>query len=189
MKIKALFIAGILLIVASILVYTHPWQKQSSEEIVAWNVTLVGADGQQKVLTYDEIKAMPAYTGRGGFFTTVGVINGPYQARGVPIKDLCDLIGGVAPSDIVMISAVDGYSTVLDYEHVMGDFITYNPQTMKEVPHGELKPIIMYEQDGQVLTQDEGKPLRIAVVGTDGLLTEGLYWTKWINKIEVMKAN
>lgn len=186
MKIKIIYLAGILLIAASILTYTHPWQ-QNADDFAAWNVTLVGADGQQKVLSYDEIKAMPAYTGHGGFFTTVGVVNGPYQGKGIPIKDLCELVGGITPSDIIMISASDGYSTVLDYDHVIGEFITYNPQTLKEVPHGDLKPILMYEQDGKSLTQDEGQPLRIAVVGTEELLTEGLYWTKWVNRIEVIK--
>jgi hypothetical protein len=29
-------------------------------------------------------------------------------------------------------------------------------------------------------------PLRIAVVGDKALLTEGHYWVKWVNKIEVI---
>jgi DMSO/TMAO reductase YedYZ molybdopterin-dependent catalytic subunit len=188
MKVKLLLITGILLIAASVLVYTHPWQVKSGED-PAWNLTLVGVDGEQKILTRDEITAMSAYTGHGGFFTTVGVVNGPYTARGIPLTDLCELVGGVTPSDIITIYAIDGYSTVLDYDHIMGNFITYNPQNLKEVPHGELKPILMYEQDGKPLSQENGKPLRIAVVGTDGLLVEGHYWTKWVNKIEVVEVN
>ena len=77
MKPVIFFAIGILLIVCAVLVYTHPWQ---GKETVAWDVTLVGADGQQKVLTYDQIKAMPAYTGHGGFFNTAGIVNGPYQS-------------------------------------------------------------------------------------------------------------
>jgi DMSO/TMAO reductase YedYZ molybdopterin-dependent catalytic subunit len=60
---------------------------------------------------------------------------------------------------------------------------------MKEVLHGELKLILMYEQDGKSLSQDGGKPLRVAIVGTDGLLTEGNMWIKWVNKIAVMKVS
>lgn len=189
MKARVFLIVGILFIVASILSYVRPWQAQSREEPIAWNITLAGADGEQKILTYDEITAMPTYVGHGGFFTTVGVINGPYEAKGVPLRDLCELVGGVTPSEIVMVSAADGYSTVFDYDQIMGNFITYSPQTLAEVPHGELEPILMYEQDGKSLSEESGKPLRIAVVGTDGLLTEGLYWTKWVTKIEIIKVN
>ena len=186
MKALALFVIGTLLIVSSVLVYTHPWQGKDS---VVWNVTLDGADGQQKVLTYNEIKTMPAYSGKGGFFTTTGVVNGPFQVKGVPLIDLCNLVGGVTSSEAVMVSAKDGYSSIFDYDQLMGGLITYDPKTIKEVPHSELKIVLMYEQDGKPLSQDDGKPLRLAIIGTDGLLEEGNMWTKWITKIEIVKVN
>jgi len=186
MKALALFVIGTLLIVSSVLVYTHPWQGKDS---VVWNVMLDGADGQQKVLTYNEIKTMPAYSGKGGFFTTTGVVNGPFQVKGVPLIDLCNLVGGVTSSEAVMVSAKDGYSSIFDYDQLMGGLITYDPKTIKEVPHSELKIVLMYEQDGKPLSQDDGKPLRLAIIGTDGLLEEGNMWTKWITKIEVVKVN
>ena len=180
----ALLVVGIVFLGAAVFVYT---EKGSHSDVTAnWQVTLIGSNGEQKTLSYAEIKTMVAYTGHGGFFTTTGVVNGPYEARGVPIEDLCALVGGLTPSDLVMVSAADGYSTMLDYDQVKGNFITYDPANMKEVPHGELKPILMYEQDGASLTDDGGKPLRLAIVGPEGLLTEGLYWVKWINKIAVI---
>ena len=180
----ALLVVGIIFIGAAIFVYTG--QVSHSDVTANWQVTLIGSNGEQKTLSYAEIKTMVAYTGHGGFFTTTGVVNGPYEARGVPIEDLCALVGGLTPSDLVIVSAADGYSTMLDYDQVKGNFITYDLTTMKEVPHGELKPILMYEQDGASLTDDGGKPLRLAIVGPEGLLTEGLYWVKWINKIAVI---
>jgi DMSO/TMAO reductase YedYZ molybdopterin-dependent catalytic subunit len=180
-----LFIAGVLLIISAILVYTYPWQRES----INWDLTLTGADGQQMVLTYNEIRAIPAYTGLGGFFTTTGVVNGPYKVTGVPLVDLCNLVGGLTSSDAIMVSASDGYSSLFDYDQIMGGIVTSDPKTLKEVPHGELKLVLMYELGGKTLTQDGGRPLRIAVVGKDGLLTEGNMWIKWVNKIEVMKEN
>ena|GEM_PF-921442 len=187
LKPLVLFIVGTLLIVSSILVYTHPWQGNG--ESIAWNLTLVGPDGQQKILTYKEIKAMPAYRGHGGFFTTTGVVNGPYIAKGVPVIDLCQLVGGLTPSEAIMASATDGYSSIFDYDQIMGGFITYDPKTMKEVSHGEIKLVLMYELDGKPLPQEDGKPLRLAIIGKDSLLTEGNMWIKWITKIEVMKVS
>ena len=180
----ALLITGILLLAAA--GATYAWQGSTGDITATWSVTISGHDGVQKTLSFDDIKAMTPYDGRGGFFTTTGVINGPYTARGVPIEDLCALVGGLNANDFVKVSASDGYSTMLDYAHVKGDFITYDPVTLKEKEHGELKPVLMYQQDGAALTADSGKPLRLAIVGRDGLLTEGLYWIKWINKIEII---
>jgi DMSO/TMAO reductase YedYZ molybdopterin-dependent catalytic subunit len=178
--------AGILCIaVASV---TYAWMETRPEEIVTWNVTLIGSNSEQRILQYNEITAMPAYAGHGGFFTSVGVVNGPYEGKGVPLSNLCELVGGVTPSDIVMISAVDGYSALFDYDQIMGGFITYNPENLREVPHGELKLILMYELDGKPLSDYNGRPLRLAVVGQDELLTEGLYWVKWVDRIEVIEV-
>ena len=77
-----LLIAGILLIAAA--GATYAWQGKSSDITATWSVTVSGPNAAQKTLSFDDIKAMTPYTGRGGFFTTTGVINGPYTARGVP---------------------------------------------------------------------------------------------------------
>jgi DMSO/TMAO reductase YedYZ molybdopterin-dependent catalytic subunit len=182
-KATFILIAGVLLIAAAIVI---TWLQIPHQENVEWDVTLIGSSGEEMTLTYDEIRALPQYEGRGGFFTSVGYINGPYRLRGVPILELCDLVGGITSQDIIFISADDGYSTVLDYRQVTGDFITYDPDTMKEVPHRELKLILMYELDGRMPSHEEGRPVRLAIAGEEDLLTEGLYWVKWVKCIEVI---
>jgi DMSO/TMAO reductase YedYZ molybdopterin-dependent catalytic subunit len=129
---------------------------------------------------------MEPMTAQGGFFSTTGMIYGPYETRGVSIEDLCNLVGGIGPSDLVYVSAVDGYSSVFDYEQVAGNLPTYDPVTMKEVPHEKLGLVLIYELDGEPLSYDDGSPLRLAVVGSESLLTEGFYWVKWVDQIEVV---
>ena len=182
-----LVIVGILCVVGTVAVYAL--ERGNNQDRVEWNVTLVGAGGEQKTLSYDEIKAMPSYEGWGGFFSTAGVVSGPFKVKGVPLESLCEQVGGVSPSQAVLVYAVDGYSMVFDYDQISGKFDTYDPQTMKPTPHGELKLILMYREDGKPLSHDDGKPLRIATAGTDKLLTEGHFWVKWINKIEVININ
>ena len=183
-KASVFLIVGIICIATAIVTYV--WSENHPEETITWNVTLIGNNSEQKILHYDEITAMTAYIGHGGFITSVGVVNGPYECKGVPLSDLCELVGGVTPFDIVMISAADGYSAVFDYDQFIGGFVTYNPENLKEVPHGELKLILIYELDGNPLSDYDGRPLRLAVVGRDALLTEGVYWVKWVDKIEVI---
>jgi DMSO/TMAO reductase YedYZ molybdopterin-dependent catalytic subunit len=189
---KFLLVASVPLVLALValtLLAVRPWQGQADAETKAWKVTLVGREGAERTLSYDDITSLPSYKGNGGFFTTVGVVYGPYEAKGVTLSELCKLVGGVTPSDFVMVSATDGYSFVFDYDQIMGDFITYSSEDLKETPHDELRTILMYQQDGKPLSHEDGKPLRIAIVGTKkGLLVEGSYWVKWVNRIEVLKT-
>ncbi len=182
-----LVVVGILCVVGAVAVYAV--ERENNQDRVEWNVTLVGAGGEQKTLSYDEIKAMPSYEGWGGFFSTAGVVSGPFKVKGVPLESLCEQVGGVNPSQAVLVSGVDGYSMVFDYDQISGKFDTYDPQTMKPTPHGELKLILMYREDGKPLSHDDGKPLRIATAGTDKLLVEGHFWVKWVNKIEVINID
>ncbi|NMX22287.1 molybdopterin-binding oxidoreductase [ANME-1 cluster archaeon GoMg4] len=166
--------------------YLNPFG--APEETVDWNVTLIGSGGAGKVLTFDEIRAMPSYKGYGGFFTTVGIVNGPYKCKGVPLEDLCELVGGLDASNTVWVSAPDGYLMTFSYDQVNGDFRTYDPATFKEVPHEDLTLILMYEQDDAPLSDYDGRPLRLAIVSSSSseeFLTEGHSWVKWVNKMEV----
>lgn len=175
-----LAIAVVCIAAITAVAYTHPFHE---EEKINWNLTLIGEE--ENVLTFDEIKAMPPYKGYGGFFTTVGMKHGPFKCKGVPIEDLCDLVGGFKHSNTLWVSAPDGYLMVFTYDQVTGDFITYDPTTLKEVSHGKLTMILMYEQDGAPLSDDDGRPLRLAIVSEDKLMTEGSYWVKWVDKIEI----
>jgi DMSO/TMAO reductase YedYZ molybdopterin-dependent catalytic subunit len=159
----------------------HP--SQVAEGMIDWNLTLIG--DEENVLTFDEIGAMPSHEGHGGFFSTVGIVNGPFKCRGVPLKELCDLVGGINTTNTVRVSAPDGYLMVFTYDQVRGDFVTYDPATMKEMPHRSLTVILMYEQDGTLLSETTGGPLRIAIVSEDKFLTEGHYWVQWVDRIEI----
>ena len=173
---------GVTLIVGAALYYI----LGVSEEPISWELTLVGKNDEQRLLDYQEICQLPYKEARGGFFTTVGVVNGPFEVKGVLLLDLCELVGGIAPEDVVAITAVDGYSMVFDYDQLHGDIETYDPVTIHEVPHETLMVLLTYEQDGKTLLDSDGKPLRVAVVGSEALLTEGHNWVKWVNKIEVI---
>jgi len=178
----ALFIIAISLLFITITTVACGNSAGNAYKDIDWQLTLIG--DEQIVLDFDEILAMPAYSGRSGFFTSVGVVNGPFDIKGVPLLDLCDLVGGVNSSEFVRISAVDNYSMVFSYNQLHGEFITYNT-SLHEVDNDGLVLVLMYELDGEPLTEDVGSPLRIAIIG-DNVLTEGMYWVKWINKIEIL---
>jgi len=189
-RVLPILILGMICIVAAALVYARPWQGKASESDVEWTLTLVGVNGENATLNLKEIKAMGPTTAQGGFFTTTGVVHGPYEVKGISIEDLCQLVGGLGPSDGVLVSAVDGYSAFFEHDEIEGNIATYQYDTatgsLKEVAHEKLGLIVMYEQDGKRLSDDDGKPLRLAVAGSESLLTEGFRWVRWVDRIEVI---
>lgn len=154
-----------------------------------WNLTLVG-NGYERILTLEDIRKMPFIEGLGGFFTTVGVVNGPYRCKGVLVEDLCEHVNGLDKSGTLQVVAPDGYMMVFSHDQVLGNFHTYDPETFREVPHEDLNMILMYEIDGNPLSDHDGKPFRIAIVSSEGrYLTEGHNWVKWVNKMVIRNAN
>jgi DMSO/TMAO reductase YedYZ molybdopterin-dependent catalytic subunit len=174
-------VCGAILIIAAALSFM--WT--GGGEPVDWEVTLMSKSGE-KVVQFDEICKMPSRKAQGGFFTTVGVVNGPFKVKGVSVVDLCSLVGGVTPAEAVIVSADDGYSMMFGYDQLTGNINTYDPETLQERPHDELGVLLTYEQDGKPLSHADGNPLRVAVVGNADLLTEGHWWVKWVTNIEIV---
>ena len=149
---------------------------------IEWELTLVG--DKEMVLDFDQLLEMDPISGTSGFFTSVGIVNGPFDIKGVSLLDLCELVGGVNSSQFVRVSAIDQYSMVFSYNQLHGDFITYDTD-LHEIENDDLVVVLMYELDSEPLTEDLGSPLRIAIIG-DNVLTEGHYWVKWIDKVEIL---
>jgi len=191
-QVLPILILGLICILAAALVYVHPWRSNGSESDIEWNLTLVGSNGENVTLSLKDVRGMESTMAQGGFFTTTGVVHGPYDVEGVSIEDLCELVGGLGPSDGVLVSAVDGYSAFFEHDEIEGNISTYKYDeatgNLREVPHENLGLVLMYEQDGKPLSDDDGKPLRLAVAGDDRLLTEGFRWVRWVDRIEVITS-
>ncbi|MFO7772355.1 MAG: molybdopterin-dependent oxidoreductase [Dehalococcoidia bacterium] len=182
----ALLCIGIGLLVCAVAVISlQVWPHSNNYEEIEWDLTLVGSEGQQVVLCFDDVLSLPSIQTSGGFFTSVGVIHGPYQVKGISIETLCNVVGGVTASDILFVAAEDGYSAVYDYDQLNGRVDTFEPDTVRYIPGGDAVFLLIYEQEGKPLTHDSGGPLRLAVASPDGLPTEGHWWVKWVNRIEI----
>lgn len=151
-------------------------------------LTVVAANGTQLVLTSDEIGSLPSYTGYGGYENVLGFIIGLGNYTGVPLITFCNLVGGIAKGSSLKVTASDNYTKTLSYDQVNGNFTTFDPLTGQQVPHNQsLTPILAYYFDGANLSSDEG-PLRLAIVGPEGLATESTYWVKFVVKMEILSA-
>jgi DMSO/TMAO reductase YedYZ molybdopterin-dependent catalytic subunit len=189
-KVIAVIAITIIVVIASVsvtAVYLLPQKTQLTDQPTAMNLLLIGADAQQCNLTRQDIMALQAYTAPGGFRKSGGAIAGVGNYTGVPIFELISLVGGISQDDALTVSASDGYTMSYTYNQVVNgaDFTTFDPITGSQVSAtSPLKMVLIYSLDGQSLASDEG-PLRIGVLGSEGLLTTGNQWVKMVTQLQV----
>jgi DMSO/TMAO reductase YedYZ molybdopterin-dependent catalytic subunit len=155
------------------------------------DVTLAIQSGDQSVtLTWDDIQEMPAYEGVGGRISSVGKVTPPSTFKGVTLEDLCGLVGGITPENSVSVVAKDGYAMTFSYDQIVtGDFPTYDSAMGEESPFdGKLWVVVAYQEEGEPIPEETDGPLRLALLGSQKLITDGHWWIKWVETIEVKQS-
>ena len=149
-------------------------------------LTVVAANGTEVVLCATDIAGLPAYTADGGSKSSSGSVKNIGVYTGVPILDLCDLIGGVTSGDSVTVTASDGYTSTYTYAQLNGqDIATYDAEGNPLEATEPLTMIVAYNLDGEILSAEDAGLLRIAVVGPEGVITAGNVWAKFVVQIEI----
>ena len=153
-------------------------------------VTLTLTNGTDTI-TKDEtdILAMPSTSGDGGTRKSSGSISNYGTYEGVSVLYLCNLIGGIDENSLIKAIDVSGeYSVDFTYEQVNDGqgFTTYNPTTGEEQEATQpLTLILAYSLNGSELEAGTG-PLRVAIVGSEGLATTSSLWNKEVATIEII---
>lgn len=151
-------------------------------------LTVVGLNGTSVTLNTAQIGNLTSFTSLGAWITSAGHINPVVNYTGVKITTLCDLVGGISNATSLKITASDGYSMVFTYDQVMGAYLTYDPVTGNEVPHTQpLTTILSYFENGTYHKSGSG-PLRLSIVGPEGLITDGHWWIKDVTQLELEAA-
>ncbi|MCW3982864.1 MAG: hypothetical protein NWE96_02595 [Candidatus Bathyarchaeota archaeon] len=185
-KIIAAIIITIIVISSAVVAAQYLLSKPSSE-LPDMTLTLIGSNGQQKTLNKQDILALESYTSKGALKTSGGLITDVGTYTGVPISTLLDLVGGITSDQKLKALASDGYPMTYTYNQVINgqDFRTYDPTTRDMVnATAPVKLVLVYSVDGAPLSDDKG-PLRIAILGSEGLATEGNLWSKKVIQLEV----
>lgn len=155
------------------------------------DITLVISGQENSVtLTWDDLHDMPTYEGPGGRISSVGTVTPPSKFKGVTIEDLCGLVGGITPQNSIRVVAKDGYAMTFSYDQVVtGDFDTYDPVTGADAPFDDkLWLVVVYEEEGEPIPADSDGPLWLAILGSNKVVTDGHWWIKWVETIEVIQA-
>jgi hypothetical protein len=155
-------------------------------ELPVMSVTVVGVNGTQVVLNETDVAGLPFYRGYGGYKNQLGILKGLGNYSGVSLNILCNLVGVLTNASVVRVMAADNYSMTFTYAEVNGEFVTYDNVTGEEIPRGQpLVPIVAYYFNDTAFASSDG-PLRMAIVGPEGLVTNSTYWVKQVVRIEVV---
>lgn len=190
---KLLAIAVIVIVVVAAVVSWQIYGRSSNakSKVVLPNLslTLVGANGQQTVLNSSKLTALKSITATGGYNDTdTGTIySGNFT--GVPVLTLLNLVGGVTSDDNVTFTGSDGYQITYTSQQVQGQGLnTFDPTTGATAQSTQpLTVIVAYYSNGTSIASGKG-PLTVAVVGPQGLFTNGYWWAYLLVKIEVIPA-
>jgi hypothetical protein len=151
------------------------------------NLTLVGLDGTQVTINETTISDLPAIRAYGGLLGKGGISYlGNYT--GIPVTTLCNLVGGLSNGSSLLVTASDNYSITLSYAQLNGNWTTYNASGQPVNQTQPLTPIIAYYLNDENITSAQGGPLQLAIVGPEGLITQGRYWVHYVVSIEIQSA-
>lgn len=154
------------------------------------STVLTVVKGDQSVdYTMTSIKNLPAITGWAGQMSSTGTVSGPFEYKGVALTELLAAVGGITDENAVRVSAKDGYTMTISYRQITeGNFTVIDASTGDEVT-SENKPVVFvaYEEDGKAISDTIG-PLRLGIMTSKTQVTEGHWWVKWTQKIEVIQV-
>jgi hypothetical protein len=171
-------------ILTTVLIAWQP-QAQAFVDLPPTTLTIVALDGNQMVVNETVIGDLTSYRAFGGYKTSGGSLKGLGNYTGVPIKTFCDMVGGIIGGYSARIIAADGFSKVMSFEELNGNLVTYDNVTGLEVQHNDtLTPILAYHYNDANLSSSDG-PLKSAIVGPEGLLTNSTFWVKQVVRLEL----
>ena len=152
-------------------------------------LTIRSAD-QSITLTWEDIQEMPTYEGLGGLISSVGNVTPPSKYKGILLEDLCGLVGGITEANGVSVIASDGYAMTFSYDQIAtGNFDTYDPTSGENADFGgKLWVVIAYEKDGKLLSEEKDGTFRLTILGSPKMVTDGHWWVKQVETIEVKQA-
>jgi hypothetical protein len=143
---------------------------------------------QTSTYTMSSLKAIAATAGWAGQMSSTGTITGPNEYKGVAMTELLKAVGGITENDAVRVSAKDGYAMTLSYNQVTqgSGFPILDSTTGKEVTSTNKAVVfVAFEQDGKPLDDTVG-PLRLGIMTSKTQVTDGHWWVKWTQKIEIV---
>jgi len=186
-KYIAILLAIIFIIAGCVYIYVNLPQKEENEEQPTPNqetlLTVVyGSDSFN--YTLEDLMHFEVMTGEGGYRKSSGTIVGPDNYTGVSVIEILNSIDSLPDNYTLEAFDKDGPYRNYSMDQINGHVIVYNESGNET---GNLTMIIAYEENGVLLNDTLGGPLRIIFVDDKGSITNSAgLWAKWLVKLEIL---
>lgn len=188
------FVAVVMIVVIMISVATLVYVNIPHEEKVPQNIPESGGGENEVVLTLiygnesfnytlEDLMGMESFTGSGGFIKRSGTVVGPNNYTGVRISTLLNGVSHLPQSFTLEATASDGYTVNYTYDEIKGHVMVYN-ESGGETGIGNLTMIVAYKENGVLLNESTGGPLRVAFVD-DGAISSSSLWIRSVVALSI----
>lgn len=164
---------------------TQPTAQPTNAPMPDFNLTVFASNGTKIVIDSEDLTEFVSITYSGGSKRSNGEIVNVGVYTGVKLFDICQTMGFTS-NNIVTVKASDGYTTTYSYDQVANGsgFSTYDVNGTSVVASHPLYLIVAYEFEGANLDSYSG-PLKIMVVGQDGLITSGNLAARMVVEVDI----
>jgi hypothetical protein len=170
-------------------------EPNNEEEERTVFLTVIFGDYQTNY-TLEELEALDAYKGTGGYIKTKllpdsVVISDINEYTGVRITTLLEEIPNIPDNYNVSVVSEDGYTASFTMNETLGFVDVYN-ETGDIIQNETTVMILAYKENGsfysEIDPENEIGPLRIAFVGED-VITSSSLWSKMVVSIEIISLS
>jgi len=184
-KLVTIVLAIVIILCIGTLVYVNiPQEKQTTQKPgpeVERPVLTISYGSESFNYTLDELIETESFTGSGGFIKRSGTVVGPNNYTGVRISTLLNDVSHLPQSFTLEATASDGYTVNYTYDEIKGHVMVYT-ESGGETGIGNLTMIIAYKENGVLLNESTGGPLRVAFVD-DGAISSSSLWIRSVTAI------
>ncbi|HID25104.1 MAG TPA: hypothetical protein EYP23_01380 [Thermoplasmata archaeon] len=183
----AFVLAVVIIFCIGALVYVNiPHEKQTTQkpEVEVETPVLTISYGSETLnYTLDELMETESYTGSGGYIKSNGIVVGPNNYTGVRISTLMNVFSNLPVNYTIQAVANDGYTVNYTYDEIKGYVTVYN-ESGNETGVGNLTMVIAYKENGVLLNESTGGPLRVAFVD-EGDISSSRLWIKSLVSLSI----
>ncbi len=170
---------------------------QLSPPVLGLGTVTVEGTSESVTVSVEDLAGLPSITGLSSFQNQYGNWGGQGSYKGVRVADLLDIIGGMTTSELLSVSAYDGYERQYSYWNVFpngswhalqGDMILAYEFNGTSVPTWQDGPrIVMLAPDG-AYGNDDCLATSVPGLGFHYYPSAGSLWVRYVILIEVIQG-
>ena len=167
--------------------------NQDDDEAADFSVALTGKGGEEETVDLASLENMDFMENVSSYQNRFNNWKGLGTYGGVELRDLADLVGGMAEGDVMTVTASDGYAVNLSYEQVYAgtEFLAVQGQIILAFEfNGSLMaeedwPMIAVLAPDEAFSNDDFNATAPDAPEFEMLTSAGSLWVKMISSIEI----